>query len=156
VIVHDARLDPDRFMLEGIDTSKGPTFKVSQVGEIFFARSSFWVRWLEDEHKLVLDGDPNCKHYEPTMRVVDQVIEGKVQEKEVKAKISWVVDGVCTHCGGHQVGVGKTKSGARIYTLTDIEQMIHALASNGSISGAHATNALLLVQTMARIHGYLA
>lgn len=155
VIVQDARLDPDRFILENVDTSQGPTFKVSQIGEIFFARTAFWVRWLEDEHKLVLDGDPDCKHYAATTKMVEQIKDGQATTKEVKAKDSWIVDGVCARCGGKRVGTRKTQTGSRVYTLTDIEQMVHALAANGSISGAHAANALLLVQTMARIHGYL-
>lgn len=58
VVVTDARVDPDRFMLEGIDTSKEPLYSVGEVGKVFFNRTSHWVRWVEREGKLVLDGKP--------------------------------------------------------------------------------------------------
>ena len=156
IVLQDARLDPDRPLLEGIDTSEGPTFKVSQFGQIFFARTDHWVRWLEGEHKFVIDGDPECPHYAKVKRDVEQYVGGTLKNNEVDAKESWVVDGVCTKCGGRQVGASRTATGSRIYTLSDIEQVTHALLANNAISGQQAINALHLVQTMARIHGLLA
>lgn len=156
VILQDPRLDPDRFILEGIDTSEGPYFTVSQVGKIFFARSSYWVRWIEEEHKNVLDGDPECPHYEKVKRQIDAVgDDGRPYLKTVTSNLSWVVDGVCTHCGGKQVAMSKTATGSRVYSLFDLEMLIHALASSRAITGAQAHNALLLVQTIAKIYNYL-
>lgn len=54
----DPALDTDKFMLEGIDTSEKPLYSVSTMAEVFFARSSHWVRWLENENQMVLDGEP--------------------------------------------------------------------------------------------------
>ena len=111
VVVTDTRLDSEKFMLEGIDVSAGPTFKVSDIAKIFFGRSSHWVRWLEAKNALVLDGQ--------------------------------------------EVGTRRTAKGARVYTLADIEKIVHALAQQGKINGAQAANALHVVQTVSRIHGFL-
>lgn len=57
-LLADEAIDIDKMMLDGIDTSKGPLFSVSEMAQFFFARSSHWVRWLETEGRLVLDGEP--------------------------------------------------------------------------------------------------
>jgi hypothetical protein len=110
VIVETPYLPPDRFLLEGIDTSPGPRFTISEAGKVFFNRSDHWIRWSEKEGHLKLDGV--------------------------------------------EVGTSRTEVNARVYTLTDIEQMAHALASHHAISGAHLVNVLLVVQAMARLYGY--
>lgn len=56
---------------------------------------------------------------------------------------------------GEDVGGQRTDEGARRYNLADIEKMAHALAEKGAINGAQLTNALLLVQTEAKIYGYI-
>jgi hypothetical protein len=56
---------------------------------------------------------------------------------------------------GERVGGQRTDEGARRYNLADIEKMAHALAEKGAINGAQLTNALLLVQTEARVWGYI-
>lgn len=58
VVVTDHRIDPDSLMLAGIDTSKAPLYSVGEVAKVFFARSAHWVRWVEREGKLVIDGKP--------------------------------------------------------------------------------------------------
>lgn len=55
---------------------------------------------------------------------------------------------------GVEVATSRTPVGARKYTLTDVEQMAHALASHGAIDGAHLVNILLVVQAVARLYGY--
>lgn len=111
LVVTDARLDQDTFMLEGLDTSEGPHFSVSEVAKFFFARSPHWIRWRETKDDFVLDG-----------RVV---------------------------------GNRRTEEGARYYTLSDVEEMAHALAHHGAINGSQLHLALTLVQAEARLHGYL-
>ena len=145
----------DHFILDGVDTSAGPTFTVSQVGSVFFARSSHWVRWIEENHKNVLDGDPQCPHREPFEKTSQTLVDGALKNKKVMSHRSWVEDGVCTRCGGKQVGMRKTATGSRFYTLGDIELMVHALAGGGAISGAQAVNALSAVATVARIHNLI-
>lgn len=54
----DPAIDTNKFMLEGIDTSAGPLYSVSEMAKFFFARSSHWVRWLENNNRLVLDDEP--------------------------------------------------------------------------------------------------
>lgn len=111
VVVTDTRLDSERFMLDGIDVSEGPQFTVSEIAKVFFGRSSHWVRWLEGQKALMLDGK--------------------------------------------EVGTGRTAKGARVYDLADVEKITHALAQGRKISGAQAANALLVVQTVARIWGFV-
>lgn len=56
---------------------------------------------------------------------------------------------------GTEVGTDRTPSGARTYTLADVELMAHALATNGAISGRQLNDALLVVSTNARIWGFI-
>lgn len=56
---------------------------------------------------------------------------------------------------GEPVGDTRTSEGARRYNLADIEKMAHALASKGAITGSQLRNALMLVQTEARVYGYI-
>ena len=56
--VADQTIGIDELILEGIDTSKKPLYSISEMAQFFFARSSHWVRWLETENRLVLDGVP--------------------------------------------------------------------------------------------------
>lgn len=56
---------------------------------------------------------------------------------------------------GEDVSGQRNETGARRYTLADIEKMAHALAAKGAINGAQLTNTLLLVQTEARLWGLL-
>ena len=53
----DQEIDTDKMMLDGVDTSDGPLFSVSEMAMFFFARSSHWVRWLENEGRMSLDGE---------------------------------------------------------------------------------------------------
>jgi hypothetical protein len=47
------------------------------------------------------------------------------------------------------------KDKARFYTLEDVEKMAYALAEQKAINGAQMSNVLLLVQTEAKVWGYL-
>lgn len=57
-VLADQDVGIDEMVLEGIDTSPGPLFSVSEMATFFFARSPHWVRWLESEDRMVLDGEP--------------------------------------------------------------------------------------------------
>lgn len=57
-VLADQNIDTDSMMLEKVDTSKGPLFSVSEMAGFFFARSPYWVRWLESQDRMVLDGEP--------------------------------------------------------------------------------------------------
>jgi hypothetical protein len=152
LVVTDAALDPDKFMLDGIDTSKNPHFTVSEVAKVFFARSSHWIRWLETKHAFILDStDPSCPHGEP-----DPNEPGETLSWMEPVTLHGQIISVCTHCSGEDTAARRTEKGARVYTLGDIEKMTHALAGGGHISGAQASNALHLVRTCARIWEYLA
>ena len=157
VVLQDSRLDPDRFILDGVDASGGPEFNVSSFAKFFFARSSFWVRWLEANNRNVIDGDINCAHSENGEKTLVDFDEasGEDVKRVVASKDSWIKDGVCTKCGGVQVGMRKGANGYRTYNLGEIEQVTHAFLRTGAINGAQATNALHLVQTMAKIHGLI-
>lgn len=56
---------------------------------------------------------------------------------------------------GEDVSGHRTETGARSYTLGDIEQMAHALAQNGAINGTQLNLALVLLKTSGQVHGYL-
>lgn len=58
---------------------------------------------------------------------------------------------------GKQVPVGdrRTESGARCYTLTDVELIAHALAEHNAINGRQLNDVLLLASTSARVWGYI-
>lgn len=53
------------------------------------------------------------------------------------------------------VGVGRTSSGARKYTLADIEEITHALAQRGKIKGSQVRQTLTLVKIQAEMHGLI-
>lgn len=48
------KLPDSTFLLDGIDTSQGPIFSVSEVAKVFFARSPHWIRWKDP---FILDGE---------------------------------------------------------------------------------------------------
>lgn len=81
-LLADLHIDTDRMMLEGLDTSEGPLFSVSEMATFFFARSAHWVRWLEGEGRMVLDGKEvtairtksNARKYDLTL--VERIAHG--------------------------------------------------------------------------------
>lgn len=115
-VMTDTRIDPDQMMLEGVDDAKKPVFTVSEMAKFFFARTNHWVRWLEQQNKMLLA--------EP---------DGTVRE----------------------VGNRRNDKQGRVYTLSDVEEIAHALAQNGSISGAQLRQTLLLIKVQAQMNGYL-
>lgn len=116
-VVTDTRIDPDQMMLEGIDTfTKGPLFTVSEMAKVFFARTNHWIRWLEQNDKLMLDR-PDGERVE--------------------------------------VGLRRNDKKGRVYTLSDIEEIAHALAQNGAITGSQLRLTLLLVKVQAQMNQYL-
>ncbi len=151
VVLQDMRIDPDRFLLRGIDTTPGPGFSTSQVAKVFFARSSHWLLLCEREHKNVLDGDPKCRHYEMKSRI----LRTGDKPRSVESISSWVQGGVCKKCGGRRVGMRRTATGSRVYYLGDVEELVHAFTQNGRIDGAQTYNALLVVSSIARVHDYI-
>lgn len=55
---------------------------------------------------------------------------------------------------GRRIG-RRTSSGARNYTLPDIEKMVHALALKEAITGEEMIRALWMLRLLGEIHGYL-
>lgn len=56
---------------------------------------------------------------------------------------------------GQPVGTTRSNGNARIYTLSDVENMAHALAQNGAITIGQLSNALVLVRAEAALYEYL-
>jgi hypothetical protein len=58
---------------------------------------------------------------------------------------------------GEKVPVGdrRTESGARVYALSDVEDIAHALAEHQAINGRQLNDVMLILSTNARIWGYL-
>lgn len=156
VIVADPKIDPDRFMLEGIDTSEKPLFTVSEVAKFFFARSAHWMRWRERSFFFMLGGDPKCEHHEMKKKMILREDEsGKKKRVAKSVPDSWVKNGVCTRCGATEVGARRTGEGARTYSLSDIEKIAHALARRNAITGTQLRNTLSLVANEARVWGFI-
>jgi hypothetical protein len=89
-ILADPALDTEKFMLEGIDTSAKPLYSVSTMAQVFFARSSHWVRWLEAEGMLVLDGEPlipvrtdsNARKYD--LALIEKIAHALASNKKIE------------------------------------------------------------------------
>lgn len=58
VIVNDPQLmpGPSGMILEGIDTRLKPVYSIGEVSKVFFARSTYWLRWAERKGYFTLDG----------------------------------------------------------------------------------------------------
>lgn len=66
----------------------------------------------------------------------------------------WVERGNKLVLDGTAVAQQRSDAGSRKYTLTDVEQAAHALATNRTISGAQLRLALALVAIQAELYGY--
>lgn len=169
-VVVDPRIPGDRLILEGIDVSLEPLFGVTDVAKVFFGRSPHWIRWLEEKHAFVINGDPNCSHTKhvrelrpvPVLDEDGEKILDAFGKKVTEEKMIWVdvgdftpKTGRCKKCKGQKVGGRRTESGARIYSLADVELVAHALAQNRNIDGIQLQLALSVVEISARIWGYL-
>lgn len=56
ILITDSEIDTDRMMLEGLPMDRSPTFSVSEVAKVFFARSDHWMRWRERKGFFEIDG----------------------------------------------------------------------------------------------------
>lgn len=132
-------IDAEHLMLDGIDTSKGPLYSVSQLAEFFFVRSSYWVRWLESCHYTYPDKhDCNVAPAQHTTKM----------RREHQHTWKFMLD-------GKLLLPLRTDSNARKYDLALVEQIAHALASNGTIKFDQLRQCLRLVKIQAEMHGYL-
>jgi len=181
-VVTDPAIPAGRFILEGVNVEKAPLFSVSELAKVFFGRSSYWVRWLEEQHAIVLDGDPQCSHTKtakemrPHPIIVTEAMQkrrklpadtvGKplldkdgnkvTEEKMTDVQVPYFdTKGKCKRCKGQKVGERRTASGARTYSLADVEQVAHALAQAGKITGTQLRHALGVVDLEARIWEYI-
>lgn len=80
---------------------------------------------------------------------------GKVFFARTAHWVRWLETGGKMLLDNEPIGDRRTKKGARVYTLGDVESIVHGLAQQGVISGAQMTNALIMVQTLARQWGYI-
>lgn len=92
VVISHEDIPADRMMLNGIDTTAGPLFTVSQVAKVFFRRSSHWLR-LQDYKGIYLDG----KKVEPqragqtevrqyTLTDIEHLAHGLAQDERITAE----------------------------------------------------------------------
>lgn len=154
--VTDPRIDPDHLIFEGKDTLRpyqtkkgepkirGPIFTVSEMAKFFFARTNHWIRWLESNGKMAEVIKEPCLVCNQN-RIVQTGVD-----KHGKAK--WQACPACTK----QVGARRDeKMGNRIYTLSDIEEIAHALAANGTITGSQLRYCLRTLQAQGEMHEIL-
>lgn len=90
-LLADQAIDTERLMLEGIDTSKKPLYSISEMAQFFFARSPHWMRWLETENRMVLDGEvlkpirtkSNARKYD--LALVEKIAHALASNGTIKA-----------------------------------------------------------------------
>ena len=144
-LLADQVIGIDKMMLEGIDTSEKPLFSVSEMAMFFFARSSHWVRWLE-----------NCDHKEPDPENNNRLKAcGRAPAQHTGDEIETHRESWRLMLDGELLEPIRTKSNARKYDLALIEKIAHALASNGTITVPQLRRALMLVRIQAEMHEYL-
>lgn len=137
-------VDPDRLMLADVDTSAGPVMPISFVS-FLLARTTTWTRWREPSEKFaVLDENGGWW--------VKEVVKGD-QMRALSGPYGTEAE-AGAHLGQQPFG-SRTKSGARSYTLSQLEQFVHYLAREGHLSGSHAAYALGVVYYLALEWGYL-
>lgn len=123
--VTDDRIDPDRMIFEGVDTYREST---DVKGKVKVKGPIFTV----SEMAKFFFGRTN--HW--------------IRWKESSGSM---VDG-----SGKPVGKRRDpKMGNRIYTLGDIEQIAHALAANGSITGTQLRHTLRILKSQGEMYEIL-
>jgi hypothetical protein len=143
-LLADQVIGIDKMMLEGIDTSEGPLFSVSEMATFFFNRSSHWVRWLE-----------NCDFKYRDPKATKQRVCGRSPHRHEPEEVEehspyWrlMLDGVLLE-------PIRTGANARKYDLALIEKVAHALAGNGAITVPQLRRALMLVKIQSEMHEFL-
>ena len=120
------RVDPTRWVTDGLDTSREPHFTISELAKFFFNRSPGWIRWRERKGHFILNAvyDNDKKEWVET---ADSIVFGQ----------------------------SRTDEGARYYTLADVEGIAHALCQKRSISVTQRDLAILLVRIQVSVFGYI-
>lgn len=147
-LLADPDIDLDKLMLEGIDTSAGPIFSVSELSRFFFARSPHWVRWLEQCHYTEPKKNPKTGRMKNEQCKIPISAHSKKLREAHQHTWKFVFD-------GEMLTPRRNGSGAREYDLTLIEKIAHALAANGTIKVSQLRHALQLVRIQAEMHEYL-
>lgn len=112
------------------------------------------------DHNFLFAGD------EPTYRIDDELMvdKGPVFNVSEAAKVffgksahwlRWQEERGKLVLDGNAVGTRRTGSQARIYTLSDIEEVAHALAQNGGIDGTQLNLTIRMVELSARVWRYI-
>lgn len=144
-LLADPALDPNKMLLEGIDTSAGPLYSVSEMAKVFFARSSHWVRWLETCDYPVPDPARKGKT-KPCQLHPHQHNEKLAAKHRDRWRLMFE---------GELLEPIRTASNARKYDLALIEKIVHCLASNGTIKPPQLRQALTIVKMQAEMHDYI-
>jgi hypothetical protein len=85
VFMVDERVDPDKMLFEGIDTSSGPVYTISEVSKFFLIRGAHWTRCVERDGRFSLDGKPHVPRRTPKgaryylLEDVEQMVHGLAQ-----------------------------------------------------------------------------
>lgn len=144
-LVADQTIGIDKMVLDGIDTSAKPLYSVSEMATFFFARSSHWVRWLENCDFKYPDPDRPGR-----IKTCGRNPHQHAPEEVEEHKSAWRLT-----LDGELLEPIRTGSNARKYDLALIEKIAHALASNGTITVARLRQTLTLVRVQAEMYEYL-
>jgi len=126
VVVMEGAFPEDRRFWTDESMEEKPTFTVSEVAKVFFAKGPDWLRWRSDPVPL-----PNQRR------------------EDMKFPDGWFI------LDGERLEAKRTPAGARYYTLFDIERMAHALHQNGGIGPEQLARIVRIVKAMAELYGYL-
>lgn len=126
VVVLDGAFPEDRRFWTDETMEEKPTFGVSEMAKVFFAKGPDWLRWRSDP-----------------------VPPRGQKRKDMKFPDGWFI------LDGERLEAKRTSAGARYYTLYDIERMAHALHQNGGIGPEQLARVVRIVKDMAELYGYL-
>jgi hypothetical protein len=106
------------------------------------------------EHRLAMQ-KPGAKPIAGDLPIVG---DGQWRVLEAPGKLrqgSYATEAEAREELGQQPIGGRTEQGARVYTLSQLEELIHYLAAAGKLTGQHAAYALSVVHSLALVYGYL-
>lgn len=90
VVIEDPRLPGKGMMYEHLGYDEGPQFRIGEVTKVFFGRSPYWLRNLQDQGHLNFDGRPvggrrvKANNYRTfSLRDVEEIAHGLAQQNKI-------------------------------------------------------------------------
>lgn len=150
-----------------------PAFTVNEVAKFFFGKTPDWMRWRIRNRFFAGLPEEDCPHGvlvptgaikrsgAPVMEMdwwfKKRTDDGTWEDGSREDDAFFYGRAYCSRCKvvDYADHYRAQKGGARVYALSDVEQMAHALAQGGHIDGSTLASVIILVKTNARVYGYL-